>query len=360
MRTIRDCLMKMDHLQLYELGFRLLVEPFPKGTRRERWYETLETALQSDDLNVQLCLPLVSWQAVRSALDKEGAEDGTLCVALRAARRGTELGDALMGLKRLGLAWRDKHAWYVLPQVRTLCRFDETSLRVMQASEQLYTGIDGYLRLYGMLPIAELTARMSPMVKRFTGNEEGADEVLINVWRRRNGLYSMVMTGGGARGLWLVSPDLDDPEELLKTLNEPEVLVKPYASYDLEEAMACGRNGLPGRRDAYDEVLNLYSAHGVQREEAMDIVDSAITTCQRMEPEWAMDTLIEGLGRQPTPQQMHILGLVLLRTPMWPLKGSCAEELLPVSARLTRRVRQNDLCPCGSGKKYKNCCGRLQ
>jgi preprotein translocase subunit SecA len=24
-----------------------------------------------------------------------------------------------------------------------------------------------------------------------------------------------------------------------------------------------------------------------------------------------------------------------------------------------KKVGRNDLCPCGSGKKYKNCCGRL-
>ena len=26
----------------------------------------------------------------------------------------------------------------------------------------------------------------------------------------------------------------------------------------------------------------------------------------------------------------------------------------------TQKVGRNELCPCGSGKKYKNCCGRNQ
>ena len=29
------------------------------------------------------------------------------------------------------------------------------------------------------------------------------------------------------------------------------------------------------------------------------------------------------------------------------------------SPRATTMVRRNQMCPCGSGKKYKNCCGRL-
>ena len=28
------------------------------------------------------------------------------------------------------------------------------------------------------------------------------------------------------------------------------------------------------------------------------------------------------------------------------------------SAKTTKEVGRNDLCPCGSGKKYKQCCGR--
>ena len=26
--------------------------------------------------------------------------------------------------------------------------------------------------------------------------------------------------------------------------------------------------------------------------------------------------------------------------------------------RTTKKIYPNDMCPCGSGKKYKNCCGR--
>ena len=32
---------------------------------------------------------------------------------------------------------------------------------------------------------------------------------------------------------------------------------------------------------------------------------------------------------------------------------------IQVAAETKREVGRNDPCPCGSGKKYKNCCGRL-
>ena len=34
------------------------------------------------------------------------------------------------------------------------------------------------------------------------------------------------------------------------------------------------------------------------------------------------------------------------------------EEARPRAVRSAPRVGRNDPCPCGSGKKYKKCCGR--
>ena len=36
---------------------------------------------------------------------------------------------------------------------------------------------------------------------------------------------------------------------------------------------------------------------------------------------------------------------------------SIAKSQIPVKNR-TQKIGRNDLCPCGSGKKYKHCCGR--
>jgi uncharacterized protein YecA (UPF0149 family) len=31
----------------------------------------------------------------------------------------------------------------------------------------------------------------------------------------------------------------------------------------------------------------------------------------------------------------------------------------PASIQVTEKVGRNEPCPCGSGKKYKNCCGNF-
>lgn len=38
--------------------------------------------------------------------------------------------------------------------------------------------------------------------------------------------------------------------------------------------------------------------------------------------------------------------------------GSLEEESRPKQAKTTKKVGRNDPCPCGSGKKYKQCCGK--
>ena len=45
-------------------------------------------------------------------------------------------------------------------------------------------------------------------------------------------------------------------------------------------------------------------------------------------------------------------------TRLWILKGYTPEELSPTTVIKKEKVGRNDPCPCGSGKKYKNCCGK--
>lgn len=55
--------------------------------------------------------------------------------------------------------------------------------------------------------------------------------------------------------------------------------------------------------------------------------------------------------------------LLMVDMPSEDLRIKFLEELYKVETEIkentkTKKVGRNDLCPCGSGKKYKNCCGR--
>jgi preprotein translocase subunit SecA len=57
----------------------------------------------------------------------------------------------------------------------------------------------------------------------------------------------------------------------------------------------------------------------------------------------------------PSPRREH---LGLPREQPVDKNGDDLELVIPVARREAPKVGRNDPCPCGSGKKYKNCCGR--
>ena len=80
--------------------------------------------------------------------------------------------------------------------------------------------------------------------------------------------------------------------------------------------------------DITKSMLHLEKADNVQREEAAEITDASLR-----------DTAISLVDGSITPKEGGVNKTVVNQGP---------------------KVGRNDLCPCGSGKKYKNCCGRNQ
>jgi len=78
--------------------------------------------------------------------------------------------------------------------------------------------------------------------------------------------------------------------------------------------------------DITKSMLHLEKADNVQREEAAQITDASLR-----------DTAISLVDGSITPKEGGLNKTVVNEGP---------------------KVGRNDLCPCGSGKKYKNCCGR--
>ncbi len=94
----------------------------------------------------------------------------------------------------------------------------------------------------------------------------------------------------------------------------------------------CDLDGKPG--DLFNEIFEHYSIEFENMEQAKLILDS--------------------------------LMVVNNTTRMWSNRGFTPEEILSfgkasrkVHPLFSSKVGPNDLCPCGSGKKYKKCCGKL-
>jgi preprotein translocase subunit SecA len=71
----------------------------------------------------------------------------------------------------------------------------------------------------------------------------------------------------------------------------------------------------------------------------------------------ASDSINEDLAKLSDVQYQHA-------DPEHEVAGSTgdrgtASEITSAPARVGPKIGRNDPCPCGSGKKYKNCCGAL-
>ena len=63
-------------------------------------------------------------------------------------------------------------------------------------------------------------------------------------------------------------------------------------------------------------------------------------------------------GREPSVFDQRRFGAQDYADPRQGRPGLQAGEGKPEPIRKTVRVGRNDPCPCGSGKKYKHCCGK--
>lgn len=351
MRTQPECLMKLTLEELADLGFRLLVKPPENRRSRRAWSEVILPAMQSAR-EVLTCLALEEWDAIGVHARRHGGDEA-LTASFSSVSRIPLLDDALAELRLMGLAWRDVHCWHLLPQALEMARLAEQEHDSLVQIENSARIMAGFLMLYGMVPARE----MQRMVAGGKGRDEEMALMLTELHRKRYGLAGILAQEGC---LWLVGPGVSSPLTLYEQVTGEEMLAKPYASYSVEEALYTWREGLPGRMDAYDEILELFAAQGLETDVAKDCLSETIALIQNGFVDEAVSTLAEAFTHLPSLKEMRTLGLLMARVPMWHLKGRCAEDLLPSTVRLTDRVRQDDPCPCGSGRKYKHCCGRLQ
>ncbi len=129
------------------------------------------------------------------------------------------------------------------------------------------------------------------------------------------------------------------PEEIRNEF-EKAVALKVIDTHWMDHIneMSILREGIYLRGYAQENPLRAYTAEGYEMfDNLLDVIDTDITRF-----------LLHAEVRQNTERKQVI-------------KGNAVEDNTKVKKRSPKRVQKigrNDPCPCGSGKKYKNCCGK--
>ena len=246
-------------------------------------------------------------------------------------------------------------------------RLDKDGLGQVAARNEQWTRLTtGLLHYYGVLS----TEEVKTFLEALTGKEVLEEEVLgVLSWYR---LYSDgdIACGEGLWWDWRV----DDVEAVRQEQELRSSL--PFAAFTYEQLYAAGQADFVEAYPAFQELLEVFQTNWeLDRQVAREL---AAYSVEMIRNDKDVSLLLQELGEALEFPNMEVVqgltkALISLHneTPLWVLKGLAPQELRlqgvedrhldlvkkkePVVN--TNKIGRNELCPCGSGKKYKKCCG---
>lgn len=151
-----------------------------------------------------------------------------------------------------------------------------------------------------------------------------------------------------------------------------------YYPFSKKQLLEAGEADYVECPKGYSQLLSLFTKeYRMSKQEAKEFVEDCIMHAKLgNQPSQLLQYLQTQLTFESLEAVQRLMDAVVLlmnNTREWYLKGYTSEELfaqekkalppLPnkkgevISLQTRQKVGRNDLCPCGSGKKFKKCCG---
>lgn len=151
-----------------------------------------------------------------------------------------------------------------------------------------------------------------------------------------------------------------------------------YYPFSKEQLLEAGKTDYVERPKGYSQLISLFTKeYRMPKQEAMELVDDCIIHVklgdQPSQLLQYLQTQLTFESLEAVQRMMDAVVLLMNNTREWFLKGYTSEELfaqekksllpLPnkkgevISLQTRQKIGRNDPCPCGSGKKFKKCCG---
>ena len=240
----------------------------------------------------------------------------------------------------------------------------------------------GLLTLYGIVPIEKFCDE----IECFPFSSEENSEELVSLLGKS---YLMLMHSSLLDGLVnepvLVSPWVGDDKKVWKDIRKRKDI--PYKDFEYDEIMDAGLLPYPIFESEYDDAMfdllenddDSYDYDSVEQ----PLTDIWYCAQEGDSPSDGLQALLNGLEleyRELTNDIVKTYTDYQNSLPRWDLKGHSPKEVYAMNSssgnnglrptgnivsmngtpyvNACPKVGRNDPCPCGSGKKYKNCCGR--
>jgi hypothetical protein len=254
----------------------------------------------------------------------------------------------------------------LLPSLRE-CIQDETILIDVKRNTEWIKITRGLLYYYGTVPYD----RLVDLVEKYTPirpNYFAFNRVIFDAME----YYQEIHIDKYGYSYWEVLDPLDIIEEQAsrKTID--------YYPFSKKQLLEAGETDYVERPKGHSQLLSLFTQeHRMSKQEAIALVEDCIIQVklgnQPSQLLQYIQTQLTFESLEAVQRLMDALVLLMNNTREWYLKGYTSVELsalekkvllpLPnkkgevISLQTHQRIGRNDLCPCGSGKKFKKCCG---
>lgn len=224
----------------------------------------------------------------------------------------------------------------------------------------------GLLNLYGLLLMKDTFETVQELMEQKLTLDEILD-LFEESLGLRNLIYMMPQQKE-TQDIWLRSFYMDDPKEILFQLSR-NVQTLETAAYSQEEIAAAGTTPWMDLSQWTTPELKHWMTEKMHyTEEEMRCVLLYLWFSNQYECNLSslLATVVNNRldSADEMKEAMECLIRFLNETPKWVLLGNSSEEAARQEAAARQpyvaqpKVGRNDPCPCGSGKKYKHCCGR--
>ena len=352
MKTRTELLQTQSLRDLTDLCMRFGVEPPGGGERKaEVAGRILAAAEANPDLDLH-CIGLPLLDRLAEALENQRAENLTL--SLRRTPETAEVIENLWLLQHLGLAWRDRSRWHLLPEVKTICGLTESSRLWLDVEREIIDQVALSVNRYGIAPIDVIVGTVKD------GQEEAQAvwETVMLVCSRYYGLEGFFAGVDGH--LWLRSQDCAYPLDVAEGQIISERLGLDWDRREMNEFSRIGGSFVPLDEKALDLLRRILKEAGETDEVFVGVcLEDAFFALQEGRREEALDCLCDILGENCTPGQRWLMDRLLNRFPVWALRGHSISGISASQLPDAFRRGREEPCPCGSGRPYGKCHGRM-
>lgn len=311
-------------------------------------------------------------------------------LALPIDENDIDLYEQLSYYERYGLLFGRNEGLAIMPhEIRDgLLRVDSERLRpILDRNTEWVQLTRGLLFYYGNMNVSGLVGKM----KQYTGRSVDMDDYLNVISDLEFYDFSVISSSDG-----FCHYRVDDPSELAQEhRSRPELDFYPFTK---AQVLRAAENEYVDRNAGYRRFVSfLRNNWALGKEEAEATAADLVNVVQHGgTPSSLVEYLQEELvfeGEQQLRQLLDVLMEFMNKTRLWALKGYAPEEMFkaerrqpeapvtlplqphPVLGRSAsvspenrssgevfdfqtkKKVGRNDPCPCGSGKKFKKCCG---